>query len=78
MSAEMDQLVVDVSEMKTVVESAVAAFQGIAVQIADAAGDKAKSLALSADVDATAAALAAAIPAGTTEPAPVVNPVEPV
>lgn len=65
MSAEMDDLVKAVSEHDTVDDSAVAAFQGIATQIADAAGDRAKSLALAAEVRAKAAALSAAIPVNT-------------
>lgn len=65
MSAEMDQLKAAVAAEDTVIGSAVTAFQGLATQIADAAGDKAASLALSDDVTAQAAALAAAIPANT-------------
>lgn len=70
MSAEMDALKQAVTDEDTVIGSAVVAFQGIATQIADAAGDRAASLALAADVKAQASALAAAIPAGTTPPAP--------
>lgn len=63
MSAEMDALKQAVTDEDGVIQSAVVAFQGLAVQIADAAGDKAASLALADDVKAQAAALAAAIPA---------------
>lgn len=70
MSAEMDALVTEVTAENTVIDSAVAAFQGLAAQIADAAGDRQKSLALSAEVKAKADALAAAIPANTPTPTP--------
>jgi hypothetical protein len=65
MSAEMDALKVAVADEDTVIQSAIVAFQGLAQQIADAAGDKTASLALADDVKTQAAALAAAIPAGT-------------
>lgn len=65
MSAEMDDLKVQVAAEDTVIASAVTAFNGLAAQIADAAGDRAASLALSNDVKAQAAALAAAIPVNT-------------
>ena len=64
-STEMDGLTKEVGEIGTVVDSAVAAFNGLAEQIRVAAGDRAKSLALATELDAKAAALAAAIPAGT-------------
>lgn len=65
MSAEMDQLVAEVTASEAVEDAAIAAFQGLAEQIADAAGDRAKSLQLAAEVKAKAEALAAAIPANT-------------
>lgn len=65
MSTEMDALKQAVTDEDTVIASAVTAFQGIAGQIADAAGDRAASLALADDVRNQAAALAAAIPANT-------------
>lgn len=65
MSAEMDKLAQEVSETGTVIDSAVAAFKGLAEQIRDAAGDRAKSNELAASLDAKAAELAAAIPANT-------------
>lgn len=65
MSKEMDDLKTAVAAEDTVITSAVAAFQGIAAQIADAAGDRAASIALSQDVSNQAAALAAAIPQNT-------------
>lgn len=61
MSTEVDQLVVDVKANADVEDSAILAFQGLAPLIADAAGDRAKSLALSDAVKAKAAELAAAI-----------------
>ncbi len=70
MSAEFDALVVEVTAESTVVDSAIAAFQGLGQQIADAAGDRTKSLALAAEVKSKAAALAAAIPANTPTPTP--------
>lgn len=68
MSVEMDALKAAVTAEDTVIASAVTAFQGLAVQIADAAGDRQASLDLAADVKAQADALAAAIPAGTGTP----------
>lgn len=68
MSQEMDDLKTAVAAEDTVIQSAVVAFQGIAAQIADAAGDRAASLALSADVKSQADALAAAIPQNTPTP----------
>lgn len=72
MSAEMDALKAAVAAEDTVIQSGIVAFQGVAQQILDAAGDKAASVALAADVNTQAAALAAAIPANTP---PTVNPV---
>ncbi len=67
MSAEMDALKADVAAEDTVIQSAIVFINGLAVQIADAAGDRAASLALSADVKAQASALASAI---ATPPTP--------
>lgn len=67
MSQEMDDLKAAVAAEDTVIASAVTFIQGVAAQIADAAGDKAASVALAADVKANADALAAAI---ATPPAP--------
>lgn len=61
MSAEMDALKVDVAANTTVAGSVIAYIQGLAPQIADAAGDRAASLALSAEVKSTSASMAAAI-----------------
>lgn len=61
MSVEMDQLKVDVAAETTVAGSVIAYIQGLAPQIADAAGDRAASKALSIEVKNTAAAMAAAI-----------------
>jgi hypothetical protein len=65
MSAEMDALKAAVAAEDTVIGSAVTLLNGIAGQIADAAGDRAASTQLAADVKAQADALAAAVTAGT-------------
>ena len=65
MSKEMDALEAAVTAEDTVIDSAVTLLQGISVQIADAAGDRAKSVALAADVKAKADALSAAVAANT-------------
>lgn len=65
MSQEMTDLQAAVAAEDTVIQSAVVAFNGLAGQIADAAGDRTASLALAEDVKAQAAALAAAIPQNT-------------
>jgi hypothetical protein len=70
MSQEMTDLQAAVAAEDTVIDSAVVAFQGIAQQITDAAGDRAASLALAADVNAKAQALAAAIPQNTPAATP--------
>lgn len=70
MSQEMTDLQAAVAAEDTVIDSAVVAFQGIAQQIADAAGDRAASLALAEDVKGKAAALAAAIPQNTPAATP--------
>ena len=70
MSVEMDTLTVAVTNNTALDESIIALLNGIAAQIADAAGDKVKALALAAELNAKSDALAAAIQANT--------PVEPV
>jgi hypothetical protein len=70
MSQEMTDLQAAVAAEGTVIDSAVAAFQGIAQQIQDAAGDRAASLALADEVRAKSAALAAAIPQNTPAATP--------
>lgn len=69
MSKEMDDLAVKIKANSDVEDSAVLAFQGLAAQILDAAGDRAKSIALGNEVQAKADALAAAVAANTTPPA---------
>ena len=66
MSAEFDRLATEVAETKTVITSAVVAFIGLANQIRDAAGDRAKSVSLADELDAKTNELAAAISANTT------------
>lgn len=61
MSAEMDALKQAVTDEDTVIASAITFINGLATQIADAAGDRAASLALAADVKAQASSLATAI-----------------
>lgn len=70
MSQEMTDLQAAVAAETTVIDSAVAAFQGLAQQITDAAGDRSASLALAADVKASADKLAAAIPQNTPAATP--------
>jgi hypothetical protein len=70
MSAEMDTLSAQVTQTLTVEQSALTLIQGIAAQVADAAGDRTKSLALSATLKTSADALAAAIVANTPTPTP--------
>lgn len=67
MSAEMDQLKADVAAEDNVIASAITFINGLAAQIADAAGDRAASMQLSTDVKAQAQALATAI---ATPPTP--------
>ena len=62
MSLEMDALKAQVTATDGVIQSAIIAFQGVAGLVTDAAGDREASLALAADLNAQAAALAAAIP----------------
>lgn len=66
MSAEQDALAVQVAQQLTVEQSAITLIQGIAAQVADAAGDKTKALALAANLKASADALSAAVVANTT------------
>lgn len=68
MSAEMDTLSAQVTETLTVEQSALTLIQGIAAQVADAAGDRTKSLALAGTLKTSADALAAAIVANTPTP----------
>lgn len=72
MSQEMDQLVAAVTTNTTVDQSVLTFLQGVAQQITDAAGDRAKSLQLAATVkastDAVTAALLANTPAAATTP----------
>lgn len=70
MSKEMDDLAAAVKANSDVEDSAVLAFQGLAAQILDAAGDRTKSVALAAEVKAKADSLAAAVAANTTPPTP--------
>lgn len=65
MSPEMTDLEAAVTAQTTVIGSAVTYINGVAAQIADAAGDRSKSVALATEVRATADALAAAMVAGT-------------
>lgn len=73
MSVEMDRLEASVRSNTTVVDSAILFIQGIAAQVRDAAGDRAKSLTLADELDAKAGQLGQAIldntpPAGTRKP----------
>ena len=65
MSAELDALAAQVEQNTTVEESAVTLIQGLAAQIAAAANDPAAIAALSAKLQSSATALAAAIAANT-------------
>ena len=68
MSAEMDRLQTEVTEMAGVVDSAVTFITGVAAQVRDAAGDRTRSAQLADELDRQAAALAQAI-ASNQEPA---------
>lgn len=71
MSQELDNLVKEVAEQKTVIESAVTFIQGIKERLDEAIGDNAKLAELSADLDMSQNQLAAAIEQNTTpQPAP--------
>ncbi len=74
MSQEMDTLQAAVTASDTVQDSVIALLNGLGPQIADAAGDRAKSLALADDVTARAASMAAAVAANTPPVVPPVNP----
>lgn len=66
--AALDALTTSVTNTSGVVQSAVVAFQGIAAQMKALADDPAAITALATQLDSSAQALAAAIPA--TPPAP--------
>lgn len=68
MSAQLDTLTQEVSEIGTVVDSAIVLINGLATQIAELKNDPAALQALADALDAKAAALAAAIAAGTPTP----------
>lgn len=68
MSKEIDDLAVAVRANSDVEDSAIVFIQGLAPLIADAAGDRTKSIALADEVKAKAALLAGAITAGTPQP----------
>jgi hypothetical protein len=70
MSQEMDALKVVVSNTKAGIDSAIVFIQGIIPQITDAAGDKAASLALAAELTAKTADLATAMANPGELPAP--------
>lgn len=65
MSVQMDTLTAAVTKNTGLDESIIALLQGLAAQITDAAGDKAKALALADELNAKSDALAAAITANT-------------
>jgi hypothetical protein len=69
MSAEMDALVAQVEEVKGVEDSATAFLNALVPLLQDAAGDKAKTLAIAADIKSHTDALAAAL-AANQPPAP--------
>ena len=65
MSAELDRLTVEVQEMGTVVDSAIALLQGLATQLEAIKNDPAAISALADELDVKANALADAITANT-------------
>lgn len=65
MSVQMDTLTAAVTKNTGLDESIIALLQGLAAQITDTAGDKAKALALADELNAKSDALAAAITANT-------------
>jgi hypothetical protein len=65
MSAQLDALTQEVSEIKTVSASAVTLIEGLSAQIVALKDDPVALAALAADLDATASALAAAVAANT-------------
>jgi hypothetical protein len=71
MSEALDRVTTEVSEIGTVVDSAVALINGLSAQIVALKDDPAKLLALAAELDAKAASLAAAVAANTpVDPTP--------
>lgn len=68
MSAEMDRLEASVKRNTAVGSSVLALLAGIASQVRDAAGDRAKSLALADEIDKDSADLEAAVLANTPTP----------
>jgi hypothetical protein len=68
MSAEMDALVVQVTTTIGIEDSTVTFLQGLIPILQDAAGDKAKTLAVAADLKAHTDALAEALAANQTPP----------
>jgi hypothetical protein len=65
MANEIATLEAEVSEMKTVQQSAVTLLQGLKQRLDDAGTDAVKLAALSADIDSSTNALAAAVTANT-------------
>lgn len=79
MSAQLDALKAEVEETKTVAASAVTLLNGLSQQILDLKNDPAALEQLAADLDASNAALAAAVEANTApdidvDPDPVEEP----
>ena len=70
MSVEMDTLIVDVKENTDLDDSIIVLLNGLSAQIEDAAGDKAKALALSAEVKAKSALVREAMLANTPQAPP--------
>ena len=68
MSAELDRLTTEVSETKTVVDSAIALLGQLAQLIRDAASDPAAINALADELDAKSNELAEAVAANTPTP----------
>jgi hypothetical protein len=71
MSAQMDELVAAVNENTSLDDSIIVFLNGLADQIADAAGDKERATALAAEVREKTAAVAAALAANTPAEPPV-------
>lgn len=69
-SDEMNALQQAVTQENTVIDSAVTLLNGLSAQIANAAGDRAASLALAQDVKGRSDALAAAVAANTPAATP--------
>lgn len=70
MSEELDTLTVEVTEMATVVDSAILLIQGLAARLEDIADDPAAILALANELDSKAGELAAAVAANPIPPEP--------